>query len=70
MFDSSKTTFDQMPDTGRMMVVQGIPGRPLPDTTSGVPTVRTVTTSMTTGNLSVRYVPRPAQPGGATDTTF
>lgn len=40
----------------------------LAETASVIPPVRTVTTSQTTGTVSVRFVPRPVQPGGGTDT--
>ena len=40
-----------------------------PDTTTVAAPVRTVVTTMTTGNLSLRYAPRPAVPLACPTTT-
>lgn len=69
MADDKKTTVVQSLTIGQMVTAEVIRAGQPPETVSGTSPVRTVTTSMTTGNISVRYVPRPGQPGGAADTS-
>lgn len=68
MSDEKKTTVDQSLVFGQMVEAQVIPVATDAITASGVPLVRTVTTSLTSGNVNIRYVPRPAQPGRGTGT--
>ncbi len=69
MTDQNQTTTTQKLNIGQMVQAEVINLNPTPVTTSGVPSVRTVATSLTTGNVSIRYVPRPTQPAGNLDTT-
>ena len=68
MGDKKDTTVLQSLTIGRMIEAQVIRTEDVPDTASGPQLVRTVATSLTTGSLSIRYVPRPVQSSGA-DTT-
>lgn len=68
MSDEKKTTVVQSLLVGQMVEAQVIPTATDTITASGVPWVRTITTSLTSGSVNVRYVPRPAQPGSGTGT--
>jgi hypothetical protein len=69
MADQKETTVTQSLIIGQMVTAEVIPVTPIPETAPAVQRVRTVATSMTTGNVSIRYVPRPAQSGDILDTT-
>jgi len=70
MSNEKKTTVIQSLVFGQMAEAQVIPAGAAANTitASGLPLVRTVTTSMTSGVVNIRYVPRPAQAGSGTDT--
>lgn len=69
MADQNEPTVAQSLISAQMVPADVIRVTPIPETTSGVQCVRTVATSMTTGNVSIRYVPRPALSGGNLETT-
>jgi hypothetical protein len=68
MPDENKTTVAQTLVIGQMAKADVIQRTQLPGTASSVQPVRTVATTLTTGNVSIRYVPRPAQSDGNSDT--
>jgi hypothetical protein len=70
MSEEKRTTVVQQLVFGQMVVAEGIRAAHTTETVSGVQQVRTVATSHTTGNVSVRYVPRSGQAGGSIDTKF
>lgn len=62
------TTAIETPGTTGYVVAQGVMTGQHADTSSIPQQGRTVVTSMTTGQVSLRYAPRRAKPAGGTDT--
>jgi hypothetical protein len=68
MSEEKRTTVVQGLVIGQMVTAEVISEPRVAVTASGVQPVRTVATSHTTGNVSIRYVPRSGQSGGSVDT--
>jgi hypothetical protein len=69
MSDEKRTTVVQSLVLGPMVKAEVIRTSTAPETAAGAQPVRTVATSKTSGNVSIRYAPRPSQPSGNVDTT-
>lgn len=68
MSEEKRTTVVQNLVLGQMVIAEVISAPQAAVTASGVQPVRTVPTSHTTGNVSIRYVPRTGQSGGSVNT--
>ena len=68
MAEDIETTVSQSLTIGQMATATVIRTKPTHETATGVQSVRTVTTTKTTGDVSIRYIPRPIPSGGDLDT--
>jgi hypothetical protein len=69
MANPKDTTISEPLAAGKMITADVIRVSSLPATAANMQSLRTVATSMTTGSVSIRYVPRPSQSSSGADTT-
>jgi hypothetical protein len=69
MANHNDATIPEPLSAGKMVEADIIRVTPLSATAANLQSLRTVTTSMTTGSVSIRYVPRPTQSYAEVDTT-